>query len=43
MKLIYMKELLNSFPQEQTKELIASGELKQTELGEPYVLIIEED
>lgn len=43
MKLIYMKELLNSFPQEQIKEIIASGELKQTELGEPYVLIIEED
>ena len=42
MKLIYMKELLNSFPQEQIKEIINLGELKKTEVGEPYVLIIEE-
>lgn len=43
MKLIYMKEYLNTFSQEQIKGLIASGESKRTELGEPYVLIIEED
>ena len=43
MKLIYMKEYLNTFSQEQIKEIIASGELKKTELGEPYVLVIEEE
>jgi len=43
MKLIYMKEYLNTFSQEQIKGLIDLGKLKQTESGEPYVLIIEED
>lgn len=43
MKLIYMKELLNTFSQEQIKELIDLGELKKTETEEPYIVIIEED
>ena len=43
MKLIYMKEYLNTFSQEEIKDLINQGELKKTELGEHYVVIIEED
>lgn len=42
-KLIYMKELLNTFPQEKIKELMALGELKKTETDEPYILIVEEE
>lgn len=42
-KLIYMKELLNTFSQEKIEELIKLGELKKTEAGEPYILIVEEE
>ena len=42
MKLIYMKEYLNIFSQEQAKDIVSRGELKETESGEPYLLIIEE-
>lgn len=42
-KLIYMKEYLNTFSQEKIKELIDLGELKKTEIEEPYILIVEED
>ena len=43
MKLIYMKEVLNTFSQEQVKELIDLGKLKKTETEEPYIVIVEED
>lgn len=38
-----MKELLNTFSQEQVQELINKGELKKTEAEEPYIVIEEED
>lgn len=42
-KLIYMKELLNTFSQEQIQSLITEGELKQTETDEPYIVIKEQE
>lgn len=42
-KLIYMKELLNTFSQEKIKEFMALGKLKKTETEEPYIVIVEEE
>jgi len=38
-----MKEYLNTFSQEQIKELINLGKLKKTETEDYYIMIVEGD